>query len=344
MKITEDAYHIKLDGLDKGRKFLSFADIHYGHLQQMFYKGTMKKYFEHLVEIGKDITAILIPGDLLFYLTAFKDTKFLNALIYDLENLVNRIGAPICISYGNHDLPLNEDKLTEEEKKELELGKYLDDRRKGIYVLDNEQVKFDSVVITGFSPRRDAYSPSAMPVGLSSVNESFDKCNFHFSKGDINILMSHENKFLTHPSIVLEYGNLYEYLTFIIGGHLHDGYMPIWLQELCKEALEDYGIWEKIPPRINMCRGLFKVSKDSVSRVILPDKGKETVVELKNNECASIVNRGVAKYSWFLPSRPSYTKISVTGSIYEAEDGTYWASEEDYKFYMQESYKEKVKK
>lgn len=342
MKITEDSYRIKVDVLDNEKKFLSLADIHYGALQQMFYKGTMKKYFDYLVEIGKDVNAVLIPGDLLFYLTSFKDKKFLMALIHDLEDFVNRIGAPVCISYGNHDLPLNESKLTEEEKKELELGHYLDNRRNGIYVLDNEQVKFDNVVITGFSPRRDFYSPSAMPSGLSGVKETFDKCNFHFSKGNINILMSHENKFFTHPSIVSEYGNLYEYLTFIIGGHLHDGYMPIWLQELCKGTLKDYGIWEKIPPKIDMCRGLFKVSEDAVSEVFLPVSGKETIVNLENRECASIVNRGVAKYSWFLPSRPSVTKISVSGSIYEAEDGTYWLSEEDYRLYKQDEVKNKA--
>ncbi len=311
MKITEDFYHIKVDGVSSKKTFLSFADIHYGTLQQMFYKGTMRQFFNYLVEENKEVELILIPGDLLFYLTSFKDKKFLSALIHDLEDLVNRIGAPICISYGNHDLPLNESKLTEEEKRELELGNYLDNRRNGIYVLDNEQVKFNDVVVTGFSPRRDAYNQNLMPSGLGSVKECFDNCHFHFSKGNINVLMSHENKFLAHPSIVSEYGDLYEYLTFIIGGHLHDGYMPIWLQELMHGALKDYGIWEKIPPIINMCRGLFKVSNSSVSEVILPNENM--IVELENKECASIVNRGVAKYSWYLPSRPSYTKVEVSG-------------------------------
>ena len=343
MKATEDFYKIGVDVSSGKKQFLSLADLHYGVLQQMFYKGTMKKFFDYLIRNNKDATAILIPGDLLFYLTSFHDKKFLAALINDLKDFVDKLGAPVFISYGNHDLPLNEEKLKEEEKQELDLGYYLDNRGSGIYVLDNEQVKFQDVVITGFSPRRDAYSPNAMPSCLKSVKECFDKCNFHFSKGTINVLMSHENKFFTHPSIVSEYGDLYDYLTFIIGGHLHDGYMPIWLQQLCKESMKDYGIWEKVPPKINMCRGAFKVSKDSVSDVILP-KQEGVFIEKEKGECISIVNRGVAKYSWFLPSRPSYTKIEVTGSFYMAEDGTYWTSEEDYKLYRQENEQEKVKK
>lgn len=339
MKITEDNYCIQIPEFIEAKKFLSFADIHYGTLQQLFYKGLMKKYFATLVEKNKGVDAILIPGDLLFYLTKFKDKKFLNALIYDLEDLVNKLGCPVCISYGNHDLPFNESKLTEEEKRELDLGHYLDNRRNGIYVLDNEQVKFDNVVITGFSPRRDAYSPNAMPSRIKEVKDCFDHCHFQFSKGQINILMSHENKFFTHPSIISEYAELYETLTFIIGGHLHDGYMPLWLQELFRNSMKDYGIWEKIPPKIDMCRGLFKVSGDSVSEVILPNKKTETSVSLEPRQCASIVNRGVAKYSWFLPARPSYTIISVTSSFYQAEDGTYWFSEEDYQLYNQEKRK-----
>lgn len=340
MKITEDNYSIQIPEFLEEKKILSFSDIHYGLLQQIFYKGTMKKYFDYLVEKNKDVDAILIPGDLLFYLNRFHDTKFLEALIYDLESLVDRIGCPIYISYGNHDLPLHEKKMSEDEKRKLDLKFYLDNRKNGIYVLDNEQVMLNDVVITGFSPRRDAYAPSAMPSCLMEVKECFNKCNFQFTKGKVHILMSHENKFFTHPSIVSEYGNLYDALTLIIGGHLHDGYMPLWLQSLCQESIKDYGIWEKFPPKINMCRGLFKVSRDSVSDVILPREGKG-IVTLRDRECASVVNRGVAKYSWFLPSRPSYMKIQLSSAIYQAEDGSYWTSEEDYWSYKG---KEKVKK
>ena len=338
MKIVEDFYHIQTADCKKAKSFLSFSDIHYGTLQQMFYKGTMKKFFDYLVEKNKDVEAIFIPGDLLFYLTNFKDKNFLVALINDLENLVNRLGVPIFISYGNHDLPLNEQNLSEEEKRKLDLGHYLDNRKKGIYVLDNEQVSFNDVVITGFSPRRDDYSPNSMPSCLFKVKECFERCHFEFSKGSIHIFLSHENKFLTHPSIISEYGELYESLTCIIGGHLHDGYMPLWLQALCKESLKDYGIWEKIPPKINMCRGLFKVSQNSISEVIFPNE----IVRLSKEECASIVNRGVAKYSWFLPSTPSYTKIQITDNAYQAEDGSYWVDETSYQHY-QEKEKRKYK-
>lgn len=54
-----------------------------------------------------------------------------------------------------------------------------------------------------------------------------------------------------------------------------------------------------IPPSIDMCRGLFKVSNSFTSEVILPDFDYPTFVNLKEWESASIVNCGVAKHSCF---------------------------------------------
>ena len=92
---------------------------------------------------------------------------------------------------------------------------------------------------------------------------------------------------------------------------MHDGYMPIFFQKLFRSQLKDWGVWENFPPQIDMCRGLFKVSKDSVSDCILNDLQFPTKVDLKKEEAASIINRGVAKYSWFFYGRPGYTVIDV---------------------------------
>ncbi|MDE6141811.1 MAG: metallophosphoesterase, partial [Bacilli bacterium] len=308
-------YIIEKEGLDVGvKRFVSLSDLHYGTLQQLFYKGYMEKLFDYIVNVnkGKKVDAILIPGDLLFWLSNYQEKDFVKALKRDLEKLSYSLSAPICISYGNHDLPFNESTLTDEEKKEWDLAQYIENTSEGIYVLNNEQKRFDNVVVTGFSPIRDAYATSAMPdKAIEMAKETFDKCDFTFDKKDLNILMSHENKFFTYEQATSHYGDLYDYITFIIGGHLHDGYMPIWLQDIFKEQLKDRGIWEKIPMGIDMCRGAFKVNKSITSEVILPEKGEYTDINLKSNETASIVNRGVAKYSWFIPSSPSMVTIEV---------------------------------
>lgn len=315
MKVTNDKYIIEKEGLDVGvKRFISISDLHYGTLQQLFYKGYMKNFFDYLKMENKNkkVDAILIPGDLLFWLSNYKDKKFVSALKRDLEDLSYSLSAPICISYGNHDLPFNEEKLTDAEKSEWDLAQYIENKSDGIFVLNNEQRRFDDVVVTGFSPSRSAYETTAMPgKALDMAKKVFDNCHFQFSKDDVNVLMSHENKFFTYEQIAKYYGDLYEYLTFIIGGHLHDGYMPLWLQDILKEQIKDYGIWEKIPMTIDMCRGAFKVSSSKTSNVILPKKEDYLDISLNSDESASIVNRGVAKYSWFIPATPSVTSIEV---------------------------------
>ncbi|MDE6292287.1 MAG: metallophosphoesterase, partial [Bacilli bacterium] len=274
----------------------------------------MRKFFDYIKSEnkGKRVDAILIPGDLLFWLSNYQEKAFVKDLKRDLEDLSYSLSAPICISYGNHDLPFNESGLSEEEKKEWDLANHIENTSEGIYVLNNEQKRFDDVVVTGFSPNRDAYATNAMPdVALDMAKETFDKCDFTFDKKDLNILMSHDNKFFTYEQITSQYDDLYDYITFIIGGHLHDGYMPLWLQSIFKNQLKDNRIWEKIPMGIDMCRGAFKVTSSKTSNVILPKRDEYTDMNLKNNETASIVNRGVAKYSWFIPSTPSMVTIEV---------------------------------
>lgn len=312
MQITRDYFVVRKDFLDITKRFLSFSDLHYSYLQQLFYKKTMSEYFAQIIQNEKQVDGVLIPGDLLFYLSNFPDERYLNALKEDLQNLVYSLSAPAFISYGNHDFPLCQESIKEKEKWDLKY--FLEDRSNGIYVLDNEQVKIDNMTITGFSPKRDAYNTTYMPdKALSMAYQEFQECGFDFPSNHLNILLSHENKFFTYPNIACEYGDLYQSLALIVGGHLHDGYLPIILQKMFQTQINDQGIWEMIPPSIDMCRGLFKVSNSFTSEVILPDFDHPTFVYLKEWESASIVNRGVAKYSWFFYGRPSYSLIDIKG-------------------------------
>lgn len=310
MKVKVDNYKVSTQvNLDKAIKLVSFSDIHYSVLQQLFYKEYMKKFYDYIIEYSKGAKAILIPGDLISWLIKYQDSRFLKSLSRDLKNLSYVMGSPIFISYGNHDLPFKEKDLTEEEIIYWSLRKYLDDRPNGIYVLDNEQVRFDNLVVTGFSPSRDVYSRAAMPNNaLNQALECFLNCKFKFDKQNINILLSHDNKFFTYHQNAKKLKDLYSNLTLILGGHLHDGYIPFWFQNILEESLKDYGLWEKIPMIIDMCRGAFKVSENETSKVILPS---DEVINLHEEEALSIVNRGVAKYSWLIPCTPSYTEIEI---------------------------------
>ena len=312
VKITKDHYCIYKDNISgPSKSFLSLSDLHYGCLQQLFYQKMMKHYFRQIIQNHSSIDGILIPGDLLFYLTKYPDMKYIEALKSDFEMLSYEMEAPLFFSYGNHDVPLSKQDL---EEQKWNLKYLLENRSNGIYVLDNEQVSMGDMVITGFSPNRNAYSTVKMPdPALKMALQEFQDCNFQFAPNLLHILMSHENKFFTYHENASQLGDLYPNLTFIIGGHLHDGYVPMALQKCFGSQLKDNGVWEIFPPQIDMCRGLFKVSSASTSDVILPQE-QAVNVYLDENEAASIVNRGVAKYSWFCYGRPSYTIIDVMGS------------------------------
>lgn len=312
MTIIEDKYTIKKDIPNcQNKSFISFSDIHFGIMFQLFYTKSFELFLKHIYEnANKKLDAILIPGDLLFWLFRYQNKEYIRNLNQVLNSLSYNLSTPIFISYGNHDLPFKTN-LNAHEKEYWDLRNYIENRSNGIYVLDNEQYRLQDMVITGFSPNRDAYNPNNMPnKALNEAYECFIDKNFIFNGNEINILMSHENKFFTHPKVLKNYASLYEKLTLIIGGHLHDGYVPLFIQKAFLESLKDNGIWEKFPPNINMCRGAFKVSKDSVSSVYLP-KESFLDLDLNPNETASIINRGVAKYSWFINGAMAVTHINV---------------------------------
>lgn len=303
------------------KRFLSFADIHYGYLQQLFYQKAMAEYFAQIIQNEKQVDGILVPGDLLFYLSKYPDKRYFEALKRDFNYLVSSLSAPVFISYGNHDVLLSKENLA---KEKWDLKYFLDDRNNGVYVLDNEQVQIGDMTITGFSPKRDAYNTSYMPhKAFDMAYQDFQQCGFVFPNNHLNVLLSHENKFFTYPEIAQKYGDLYQNLTLIVGGHLHDGYVPIALQKMFPKQIKDLGIWEMIPTNIDMCRGLFKVSNSSTSEVYLSDFEHSMCVELKEGESASIINRGVAKYSWFIYGRPSYSLIDVHGQSNSYEEQGY---------------------
>lgn len=312
MQYVNDSFQIEspLD-FPKDKKILGLSDLHYRNISQNFYYEKLFQFYRYLIQSyrGK-VDLILIPGDLIFCLgKSFDNQLYFSQLKYDLQMLSDDIGAPICISLGNHDLPFST--MSEEDKKNYDMAKHLDNRSKGIFVLDNEQAYFGDICVTGFSPERNCYGTGQMPnPALENARKSFLDCHFSFSAKDINILMSHDNKFFTYPEIASQYGELYEYLTLILGGHLHDGYIPHWLQRICGSSLKDNGFWEKVPPRIDMCRGAFIVSQNHTSDVIL-SKDFNSIVSLKSEEAASVVLRGVAKYSWIIPSTPTYSEIDI---------------------------------
>jgi len=295
----------------KDKHLLGLSDLHYGSLSHNFHYNQLYEFYRSLVRWYRgQIDMILIPGDLLFCLgKRFDDKIYFSQLQSDLRHLAQDIGAPICISLGNHDLPFSS--MSEADKKNYDLAKHLNAPEEGIFVLDNEQKDFDDICVTGFSPVRENYLPGALSYSdLKQVHDQFSACGFGFDEKQINILLSHENKFFTYPEAAKQYGHLYDMLTLILGGHLHDGYVPLWLQHMCKGSLKDYGICEKFPPNIDMCRGAFVVSKDHVSDVILNPQ-VDSIVSLTEAEAASIILRGVAKYSWFLPSVPTVAEIDI---------------------------------
>lgn len=202
----------------------------------------------------------------------------------------------------------------------LDIEQTLDDRKNGLFILNNEQVRYQHSCITGFNPEREAFSTFAMPdKALEISSQAFKTANFTFPDDKINILCSHENKFFTHKDILEEYSELYPQLNLILGGHLHDGYVPLLLQKYFLKQIKDKGIWEKIPPLIDQCRRAFIVDEKGISNVFTNITSDLISLHLKNNQTASVVVRAIAKYSWFLPSKFCYSYIELENKVVEPE-------------------------
>ncbi len=297
------------------KHFLGLSDLHYCERMLKYYPAILETFYRELVDRYQEnvnLDAILIAGDLVSCgAEGFANQYYFEVLREDLSYLSDVFWAPVLVSLGNHDILENWEHLTEHEKSKFDMMMHLHSPEHGIYVLHNSQYVDSEFTVTGYTPKREFYSRFHPQENACEVCEDFQKQHFVFPKDHVNILLCHSNEFFMYPDILKYYPTLYQDVTILFGGHAHDGFVPRMFQPFLGESMETMGIVRRKMPFASFRRGGFVVSEKGVSKPKMSLKDEDMKLLLQEEEMASIISRGVAKYSWYFPSSPSYTEIEV---------------------------------
>ena len=209
-------YIINSDKIDL--KIILLSDIHYSN-------KVNKKVFFKILDKFKNIKPdfICIPGDIIDESTDY------DVNVYNFFNELSKV-SKVIISLGNHDLS----KFNKNEMKYYDTKWYENIKKiPNIYVLNNEQVTFDNITFTGYTPSfiDDKYNDT-------TINTINDLKILNFNLNEYNILLSHS------PQSILGNEELYnnkfiKNQNLILCGHMHNGMMPPILDQLIRN---NYGI------------------------------------------------------------------------------------------------------
>ena len=300
-EVAIDSYNIVTNKvvLEKVRKFGIASDIHIGiksfNNQGIKTLRPLVKYFQNQL----DIDAILIPGDMVNGARSFNNRDYMRQLRAFLAELGEI--APTILSLGNHDKWL-------ENLETLRNYKSLEDIN-NVYPLDNEQIEIDDVIYTGFSPRHKAYCLFQQGQKASKMFvEDWERSGLEFESEKLNILLNHAPHLISNPLALRELKEIYESVTLIACGHLHNGMIPDIIEKRCIKLLKDRGVWPSTKTAFvnDMCRGAYTLGEKKILSA-LPKEDCEILIELLNNEAALIVSKGVNRFI----SPPSVTEVTI---------------------------------
>lgn len=286
MKLNVDTFEVESSKVKENKRIITMADI---HLTRTMNKNILK-LIKDFLDQGEKIDLIAIPGDIM-YSQQYSMRKNVEKLEYLLKSLSEI--APIALSLGNHDIQHKNEEKAKKVFKNLE-------KNEDVFPLVDEKVQISEMEVAGFSPKSDVYSPSNHgDVANKRFVEDFIASGLEFNEDEFNILLNHA----PHP-IASDYAQrllreIFEKIDLILAGHLHNGYVPGFIEQRFRDIIADYGVWEKLtvfPPfvlaKINLCRGIHKL-----------------------NNANLVVTKGVRKYTGFLPSflpiSPNITDIKV---------------------------------
>ncbi len=249
---------INIEKIKMGNKlkerFCIITDIH--HI-----KSCDEMYYAKILESVSSLNPnyILIPGDIV------DDPKIiyadcLNFLIAFLKKCANI--APVIISKGNHELKDDDIDIRQLYKKLANIN--------NLYVLDNQNLILGKFNFIGFSPRADVYLNHPETKVLEFAKE-YNFCKFNVNNKKINILLCHSP--LTIVKALDKLDN-YEYINYIICGHMHNGLVPKRVEKLFKTKGFVGPEYVLFPP---YCRGVHSILNTKVIickslRVLTKDK------------------------------------------------------------------------
>ena len=216
----------------QAKTFLVLSDMHYHpHVDKTLYKMIIQYV------INKEPDYIVMPGDV-FDTEKFLDNKeslqFFDTFIRCLSEV-----SKVVIIPGNHD-------AANFDTKAFFNKKYVDENRSmkylaslnnipNVYFLNNEQLDISNLTFLGLNPRSETYLKKDDPKTNEKFIEDYFKGNYHISEGNYNILLCHNPIPLFDKGINDSISD-FTSCDLAIAGHLHNGYVPKWLDERLKNT------------------------------------------------------------------------------------------------------------
>lgn len=325
MRLAIDKFEVLTDKkLEKPLKIILVSDMHAGNLPLMSGRTSFYATIRGLKRI-KNVDFFAFCGDYVNNAPSWLGSKAKT----NFEKFLSKVSkiAPVILVRGNHDI-FEGDEETDKKYQEL---KNMDN----VILLDNKQIDFLGIRLTGFMPRHEVYDLRKHGIGSQKIAlEDFQKENFKFNEKDFNLILTHSPYTFSNNLMLEKAPELFEKCDVILSGHLHNGLMPTRNFESITKYFNhlkprsrfkkfiakniDAGVWFGIKTGflVSYCRGARLVGEKEIGYPILPSSKRYIKVDLtKNkNKLAQIVGKAIIKYS-FLPvinGRPSVVELKIS--------------------------------
>ena len=314
MRLAVDRYRIITDKpLEHPLRVVLISDVHISRnpLTGDFINiGSLLKNLRTI----KNIDLFALCGDFVNSANTLKDLSIANRFADFLRRLSRT--APVVLVRGNHDL-YNNDMDTEKIYQNFA-------KIPNVTLLDNAQMDFAGITITGFTPRHEAYDLIKHGKRSYAITvEDYKREHFQLNHDKFHLILTHSPYTFTNKRMQRELPEIYESSDLVLSGHLHNGLFlsgnhGIIGRILDDTKLVDLGFW--VDPKTGFtsrhCRGAKFVGEHHIGSTILPASRGYT--ELRSSDyprrLIQITGKGINKFSTlpFVVGRPSVAEIVIT--------------------------------
>lgn len=313
MRLAVDRYRIITEKpLDRPLRVVLISDI---HISRSFITGdflNISSLLKGLKNI-KNIDLFALPGDFVNSAAQLRNER-VHTHFSDLLKRLSRI-APVILVRGNHDLYNND---IETEKIYQTLGNI-----RNVTLLDNAQMSFMGITITGFTPRHEAYDLIKHGKRSYAITiEDFRREKFTFDPNTFHLILTHSPYTFTNKPSMRQLPEVYHHADLVLSGHLHNGLFLSGNSRLIRRILDntrivDLGFW--VDPKTGFtsrhCRGAKFVGENRIGKTILPTTSGYAEVRSADfpRRLIQITGKGINKFSTlpFLIGRPSVSEIII---------------------------------
>ena len=326
MRLVVDKFKIVTKKkLERPLKFVVISDIHLSG--DVF---LMNNFNIHSTVNGikrlKNVDAFVLCGDFTNIAKDILTKSVYRTFEYFLKELTKI--APVLIVRGNHDFVGASEKSEEAFLRLCKLRK--------VSLLDNKQLEFQGISITGFVPDNETYGfKIKSKKKLSKIAaKNLSEQNFSFDKEKFNLIITHSPLMLTSPFIMEMMPEFFKKIDLIFSGHLHNGMATSGNIEFIKRKINqmeitnglkkflirniDLGFWVDVNTgfKSNYCRGAKIISDGKSERTILPSSKDYEKIYLNRTDkhtMAQLTSKGINKFSVVpvVMGRPSVLEVII---------------------------------